>query len=166
MLNPDCPPAVNKIEHYKKKFGLSTERLTQMTQRMKSVGEEEGIHFSYGGDLGNSFDAHRLVWLGQQQGKEDATMSALFAAYFEQEKNPADHSVLLAAGATAGLTGVQEMLSSSQGASEVKGELATKARGVSGVPHFIVDDTYEISGAQEAPVFVQLFKRLAATRPG
>ena len=82
---------MNKLEHYKKKFGPS--RVEAMVPHMIATGRSEGIEFSYGGNIGNTLDSHRLAYQAREEGGsalQDTVMELLFQAYFENEKSMGD----------------------------------------------------------------------------
>jgi predicted DsbA family dithiol-disulfide isomerase len=162
-LNPDAGKSVNKQQMYESKFGK--ERTAMMQERLSGIGKAEGINFKYGGNTGNTRDSHRLVQLGKTKGPEMQTrvIEELFAAYFENEKDITTKEVLTEAGVKAGLDEkeVKEWLNSDKGGPEVDKEVQQARRQhVTGVPHFTINDQYEVGGAQEPVTFVQLFERL------
>lgn len=162
FLDPTLPTGKgkNKLEHYNKKFGPS--RVAAMVPRMQATGKEEGIEFSYGGNVGNTMDSHRLIALAKTQGKTDAVVEALMSSYFEKEKALSDTEVLVAAAKTAGVEGAEAMLDSDKFKDEVLSEvrMARNDYGVSGVPFFIFDDKFAFSGAQPAETIVRVLKQV------
>jgi len=70
---------------------------------MKSIGQEEGINFSYGGTLGSTIDSHRLVEWAAERGKEDEVIEQLFKLYFEEEGNIVDLQELASVAGKIGL---------------------------------------------------------------
>ncbi|MCJ1308639.1 hypothetical protein MMC25_002292 [Agyrium rufum] len=163
-LNPDSPKqSVDKRAYYKSKFG--PERTEAMFDRLSSIGKEVGIDFKYGGRTGNTRDSHRLIQLAKTKGPETQTkvVEGLFRSYFEMEQDITSHEVLKSAGVQAGLeeAEVREWLESDKGGKEVDEEvLEAQIRGVSGVPNFVLQDKYEIGGAQDAGMFVKVFERV------
>lgn len=90
-------------------------------------------------------------------------IEALFAAYFENEKDITAQSTLLDAATKAGLDEAEakEWLESGKGGPEVDKEVQDAvAQNIHGVPNFTINDQFEIGGAQEPAAFVQLFERL------
>lgn len=156
---------VNKMDRYKAKFGV--DRLPRMVEYMKSIGKEEGINFSYGGDMSQTTDSHRLIALAEKEGGEqlqNKVVNALFRAYFEQEQNVGSLDVLVNVAKEAGMDSgnVRAYLLTDQGTAEVKRDIEKAYnKGVTGVPFFTVDNKYGISGAQEPGAFVELFEELA-----
>ena len=123
-----------------------------MQRMLSSIGKENGINFKYGGRTGNTRDSHRLVQLGKEKSPEIQTrvMEHLFRAYFEEEKDITSDQVLLEAGTKAGLNEaeVKKLLASNQMGDLVDEEvLAAQMGRISGVPHFVIQNRYEIGGA-------------------
>ncbi len=127
------------------------------------------INFSYGGTIGNTVNSHRLIEFSKQasQGggaKTDALVNALFTRYFEQEKDISADETLISAAQEAGLPASKEELTtflrSDALRKEVEAEMAHAAQaGVTGVPHFVINGKYAVSGAQEPDTFLHIFKK-------
>ena len=170
QLNAAAPKGkgVNKMEMYLEKFGKS--RMDTMLPQMQETGLKEGINFSYGGYTGNTFDSHRLIWKAKEVGGidlQDKVVESLFKAYFEEEKSMGDLSVLIdCANRVEGMmddVSVKEFLEqSNNGKNETLKELEEYRRvyGVSGVPFFIFNDKYSLSGAQPPDEILSVFKKL------
>mmetsp|Transcript_48588 Transcript_48588/g.112601 ORF Transcript_48588/g.112601 Transcript_48588/m.112601 type:complete len:183 (+) Transcript_48588:83-631(+) len=159
QLNPKAPggEGVNKMQMYKEKFGPA--KAESIIPMMVATGKKEGINFSYGGNVGNTYDSHRLINFAAKQGKQDEIVEELFHNYFEEEKCLSDRSILLAAAQKVGLTGAQEMLERGGEAAEVDADLRKyQGGGINGVPHFIVDGRYHESGAIEPTAFRRIFE--------
>lgn len=164
QLNSRAPPAVNKLDMYNRKFG--PERVAKMIPYMTEVGKGDGISFSYGGDTGNTFDSHRMIEKAKRIGgqeQQDKVVEELFKAYFEQEKNLADRAVLLDAWKKAGLAEEDAgFLETEELTREVRGDVEQWSGVTSGgVPFFVVDGKYTLSGAQEPETFVRCFEKIA-----
>lgn len=155
---------VSKIERYTRKFG--PERVRMMLPQMQKVGLEDGIHFSYGGLIGNTMNSHRLItWCGEKFGfdKQNELVEELFKNYFEQEKNIADLRVLQAAADKCVLPGADEILQNPDAYRANVHELIQKwqvNRGIHGVPHFFVEK-YQYGGAQPPEMFLDTFNEIA-----
>ena len=137
-----------------------------MLPQMIETGKQEGINFSYGGKIGSTFDSHRLLYYVKQQEnggkKQNDLINVLFHAYFEQEQDLADHEVLIKAAEQVGFhrNQIKEFLQSNQYKHEVQEEIERNQRnGISGVPHFRINDRIEISGAQDSQLFIQAFRK-------
>ncbi|KAF9164118.1 hypothetical protein DFQ26_001808 [Actinomortierella ambigua] len=162
---------IKKLDMYARKFG--PDRSTQVQQRMIQVGEGDGIHFTYEGNIVNTMMSHRLIKYAtdydnkqQQSGtpshRQDAIVEELFKDYFESNKCGELESLVEAA-AKVGFDRdeIRAYLSSDQGVQEIKQEIAhARAEGVQGVPHFTIQDKYVLSGAQEPSTFAEVFGRV------
>lgn len=165
QLNDSLPKGkgLNKMEMYKEKFG--EERIQSMIPYMQSIGDECGIKFSYGGNIGNTFDSHRFIWKARDSDGgelQNKLVDALFAAYFENEQSLSDPAVLRACASTAGLdSGITESLLNDEtiGKDAVRRELIEfrSKWNCSGVPLFIVNGQYPLSGAQPPEAFCEIF---------
>jgi len=162
-LQPDAGKSIDKQQYYYNKFG--EQRTRMMFERLAGIGKEDGIDFKFGGKTGNTRDSHRLIQLAKSKGPEKQTkvVEELFKAYFEEEKDITSHEVLEGAGKRAGLDEgeVKEMLKGNRGGDQVDEEVKhAQMMNVGGVPHFTIQDMFELSGAQEPQAFVQLFERV------
>src|SRR2546426_1052263 len=105
QLNPTMPKnGISRRDYRTKKLG-SWERSLELDAQMAAAGEAEGIHFSFDRTerTPNTLDAHRLIWLADQQGIQDAVMEALFRAYFTEGRDISDRQTLLDVVAEVGL---------------------------------------------------------------
>ncbi|HEV2796621.1 MAG TPA: DsbA family oxidoreductase [Nocardioides sp.] len=113
---------------------------------------------------------HTSVMLARKYGQspqgaqqmQDRVEEALFAAYFTEARNIADHAVLREVAVTAGLDGarVDEVLGSREFEDEVRADVEqAQAYGATGVPFFVIDQKYAVSGAQPTEVFTQVLER-------
>jgi len=160
----------NKLERYERKFG-GAQRLDGMVRAMRERGEAESppIKFSYGGDVAQTTDSHRLMELAYEKGGEKAQrrlFERMCEEYFEREHHLADFELLATCAADAGFCTREEaleFLDSGKLTAEVEqGYRMAQARGISGVPFFLFDGKYAVSGAQEKGVFVEVLKQLAS----
>ncbi|EFJ49696.1 hypothetical protein VOLCADRAFT_80613 [Volvox carteri f. nagariensis] len=165
QLNPDAPKeGVVKLEFYNQKFGAA--QVAQMMPRMARTFAEEGLQYSVGGLLGNTLSSHRLIAWSEQFGadKQNALVEELFQNYFCQEKHISDRGVLLAAAVQVGLPadGAAAVLDDPQAhLQEVQQQLA-RGRGVGGVPFFIINKSYKLSGAQPPEHFEEVFEEICS----
>ena len=165
QLNPHSPKqGVNKRDYYISRFG--PERVAMMIPRLTDVGKSIGIDFSFGGLTGNTRDSHRLIYLaGAKHGVEmqNEVVEQLGKAYFENEGDITDLEMLTAAAVEAGLDReeVQGWLKSDLGGKEVDAQaIEARATGVTGVPNFVLQDKYEIGGAQDPEAFLKVFEKI------
>ncbi|KAL6244925.1 hypothetical protein RBB50_008453 [Rhinocladiella similis] len=161
---PFPAPSRPRREHYAAKFG--PERAKQIEAMMTQTAAGEGLNFKFGGMTGISRNGHRLVHWAQHHGGEDAqndVMLGLWRRYFEQEVDITTLETLVEIGLEAGLGTKEEIkayLESGKDGEEVD-RIAEEARlkGISGVPNYEINDTWEVSGAQEPLAFRRLFLR-------
>jgi len=182
QLNPWIPAeGMDRAEYRKAKFG-SAERSTGMDGRLQAVGREEGIELAFDKitRTPNTFDAHRLIWLARQRGRQIELVDALFRAYFQEGQDIGDHAVLTALAAEAGLDAeqVRTFLASQEAVYEVDEEESVgRSLGIDGVPFFLFAGKYGVSGAQPAEVMANVIQQvvdleaeseaeLAAVAPG
>jgi len=166
-LNPAMPEdGLPRDEYLAAKFG-GLEALRQAEQRIVNLGTEAGIHFRF--DLirksPNTRAAHVLSRIAAEHGRQAEVQEALFVAYFEAGEDIGDQATLLRIATTAGLDAgtVRERLVSRRDWPQLDTlENELRAAGVSGVPFFIFDRRYAVSGAQETVAFEQALDRAAA----
>jgi predicted DsbA family dithiol-disulfide isomerase len=165
-LNPEMPKAgVDRRAYRSAKFG-SWQRSQALDAQVAAVGRAEGLVFNHDkmARTPNTVDAHRLIWLAGQQGKQDVVVEELFAAYFNEGRDIGDPTVLADIGASAGLdrTRIRAMLASDEGLAEVRSELqrALNLR-VSGVPTVLVDGVPLFSGAIRADLMEAELRKAA-----
>ena len=170
QLNPDMKtePEKNINDYLAEIKGWSSEQAKEMNERVTGIAKAVGLKYDLGkAVVANSFDAHRLTQFAKAHGKGDAAEECLFKAYFMEGKNIADHATLVSLGLEIGLeqVEVQQMLSGNNYAMEVKKDiLEARQIGVSGVPFFVIDNKYGISGAQERETFLQALNQAWAER--
>ena len=167
QLNPDMPAeGVERLPYLVAKFG-SEERVAEIFTTIEQAGEAEGIQFVFDqiGRTPNTVDSHRLIEFAGQRGAQDGVVEALFRRYFEQGEDISDHGVLTAAGVDGGLDEpeLRRYLDGSDGVEEIKRESEAASRaGISGVPCFIFERRYAVTGAQTPDVFERVFELAAA----
>ena len=169
QLNPTMPKeGMDRTAYLEAKFGsLATFR--QLEEHVQAAGASERITFAFEkiARTPNTFAAHRLIWLGEREGCQDAVVDALFRGYFEEGADIGSSAVLVQLAAQAGLPdeSVERLLRSDEGTAEVKAEESAGHKlGIRGVPYFVLDGTYAISGAQPVDIFVSALKRVAGDR--
>jgi predicted DsbA family dithiol-disulfide isomerase len=110
----------------------------------------------------NTIDAHRLIWFAGQKGVQDATMEAVFKAYFIEGRDIGDHAILADCAAEAGLdrAEVTGFLASDLADPEMRAaDQAAREAGVSGVPSFFLDGYGLFSGAMPAETIANALRR-------
>ncbi len=168
QLNPTMPKdGISRREYRTKKFG-SWERSLELDAQVAAAGQAEGITFAFDRieRTPNTLDAHRLIWLADKEGVQDAVVEALFRAYFTEGRDISNRQTLIDVVAEAGLDRgkAEGLLSSADGQEAIREahELARRVR-VEGVPFFIVNDQFTLSGAQPPEAFLEAFKQAGRT---
>ncbi|RVT79722.1 DsbA family oxidoreductase [Flavobacterium sufflavum] len=154
----------NLVEHlaekYRKDKDWAIETLENMTQNAANSGLE--FHFEKS-VMANSFHAHRLLHLAKKQNLGSQLKELLFKAYFTNGEDVNNKETLKQIGIQAGLdpNKIDEVLNSNSYADEVQQDmLAAQKIGVQGVPFFIFDNKYAISGAQHVETFVKTLEKV------
>lgn len=148
--------------------GMSPEKIAAVTQRVDQVGKSVGIEFSWGGKIGSTRDAHRLIHLGRESGESeevlDRLVEGLFEAYHVKERDIADAGVLREIAVEAGIEGdvVDGWLGGGRGGKEVDEEAErNKVRvGGRGVPYFVIGGVHVVDGAQDLGEFFKAFVKV------
>jgi predicted DsbA family dithiol-disulfide isomerase len=151
----DVPPA----ERLAAKYGMTVEQAQQANDRLTGTAAEEGLEFHLDeARSGNSMDAHRLLHLAAHAGLQGQLKERFLRAYFTERVAIGDPSELARLAVETGLdaAAVTRVLESDEYAEDVRAdEEQAHSYGISGVPFFVVDDRYGISGAQPTDLFTQ-----------
>ena len=164
QLNPGMPPeGIARMQYRTAKFG-SLERSRQLDLQVARVGADEEINFAFDriSRTPNTFRAHRLIRLGTLEGVGNTVVEGLFRAYFVDAADVGDPDVLTVVASEAGIDAslARHFLESEDGAAEVCAEEEEIRRlGVTGVPLFVIDDRFQISGAQPSEILVETLLR-------
>jgi len=163
-LDPTAPAHGHELSTgvLARKYGRPEAEMRQMQQQLIDLAAEEGLAFRLFDTVHtNTVDAHRLLHLALEAGGpalQRELKEALLSAYFEQAEDVGDHDVLARIAVGVGLdeARVREVLAGREYADAVAADVAARAYGATGVPFFVVDRAYGISGAQPAEVFAQV----------
>jgi len=164
-LNPNAEfqPEGTLEEALARKYGVSLEQAHAMNARVVDAAAGEGLQYRF--DIarrGNTFDAHRLIHLAAADGLQAAMKERLMAAYFMEGRAIGDRDTLVE---LAGEVGVdpgraRAALDSDEYADDVRADEREAAElGITGVPFFVINRRYGVSGAQPPEV---MLKALAA----
>ena len=152
-------PEVNAIDHIAEIKGISHEQAEGMHRHVTQVAKEIGLDFDFEKNVvANSFNAHRLIQFAKTKGLANEVEEALFKAHFTEGKNIDDKEILVKTSVAIGLdeNETREMLASDDFSTEVKqDEKQAQNFGINGVPFFILNNKYAVSGAQSPDVFLQ-----------
>jgi predicted DsbA family dithiol-disulfide isomerase len=147
QLNPDLETneAQNTLDYLSQTKGWTQAQTIQMTAQVAAMGREEGLNFDFTQTVvANTKKAHRLLHLAKEKGKQDALKESLFQAYFIEGKNIDQQEVLLHCADSVGLD---------SDAAIDQDVYESRLIGVQGVPFFVFDRKFGISGAQPDEVF-------------
>jgi predicted DsbA family dithiol-disulfide isomerase len=155
-LDPEAPPRreLSSTEHLAKKYGMPLAQAVTSQQRITTIASAEGLEYDLGASKGgNSFDAHRLLHLAAATGFQGELKERLLRAYFSEGEAIGEPDVLERIAVETGLDAaeVTDLLTGDRFAAEVRDdEQRARALGINGVPFFVIDERYGISGAQPA----------------
>jgi len=164
-LDPTAPPGVTSptVEMLAEKYAMTAVQAEQAQRQMEQRAAADGLTFRMSGlRSGSTRDAHRLLQLAKATGRQDQLMERLQRAYFTEQDSIFDHESLTRLAVEAGLDrdGVAEVLTGDQYADHVDtDEAMARAIGATGVPLFVIDRRYGISGAQPAEVITDVLER-------
>lgn len=167
QLNPAAPrdQATNRRDMLMQKYRLSPAQVDEMDARMTRTAAAEGLDYHLEGTVsGNTFDAHQLVHLAFDRGKQDAVIERLYRAYFTERRSLFDQASLIELAAEAGLDPAEAQAALREGryAAAVQADIdAARQLGATGVPFFVIDERYGVSGAQSPEVFLDVLTKAA-----
>jgi predicted DsbA family dithiol-disulfide isomerase len=167
-LNPQMGrDGVDAVEHLVDKLRVPREQIEHNQEAIRARGAELGFVFDMQKRkrIYNTFDAHRLLFWADNEGKQRPLKRALLAAYFTEGRDVGDHAVLADIAANVGLDEkrAQQILESSEFANEVRErEHFYTSHGIHGVPAIIINDKHLIEGGQPPEVFEQVLRQVVA----
>jgi predicted DsbA family dithiol-disulfide isomerase len=155
------------VEHITQKYGSSLEQQLQSREMIRQRGEDVGFQFdmSKRKRIHNTFDAHRLLYWAEEQGRQRDLKMALFKSYFTDGDDPSSHEVLARVAGEVGLDPEEaaRILASDTYAAEVREREQQFLRaGINSVPAIIINERYLISGGQPPEVFEQALRQIVA----
>jgi predicted DsbA family dithiol-disulfide isomerase len=164
-LDPTAPADVTTptVELLADKYGMSRARASQAQREMEERAAGDGLTFRLA-DLrsGNTRDAHRLIQLAKDRGRQEALVERLHRAFFTEQDSVFDHEALTRLAVEVGLDRdeVGSVLSGNAYTDHVEtDEAMASALGATGVPLFLIDRKYGISGAQPAATIADVLTR-------
>jgi len=150
-----------------RKYGMTLEQARQTREQVTRTAAQDGLEFHLeAAHSGNTFDAHRLIHFARRTGHAGAMKERLLRAYFTEARAIGDHDVLLELAAEVGLDpdATRDALSSDAMAEEVRADEAwARQLGIHGVPFFVFDERFAVSGAQSAEVLLNVLRRTVET---
>ena len=169
-LDPEAPRRRDgsAAEHLARKYGMSEEQVASSWARLTELAAAEGVEYHLDRTQGgSSFDAHRLIHLGAEHGRQDEVKERFLRAYFTEGEAIGEPSVLRRLAIEAGLPAgdTDDVLATDRFAAEVR-EDEDRARllGINGVPFFAIDERYGVSGAQSSELLFDAISTAWAER--
>lgn len=157
-------PDDNLVDHLAEKYRKVTDWAKEMLDNMTQNAANSGLDFHFEkAIMANSLKAHQLLHLAKKYKLGDALKELLFKAYLTDGKDVNDNNTLLDLALAAGLptAEIEEVLSSDRYVDEVRSDIAeANAIGVQGVPFFVFDNKYAVSGAQHVETFVKTLEKV------
>ncbi len=164
-LDPGAPASAlgDPVERLAAKYGMSRADAQAAQARVTANAAAEGLDFHLDrARSGNTFDAHRLLHHALSTGRQDQMKERLMAAYFVEGRSIGDREVLVEVATEVGLdeATVREVLGSGAFGDAVRhDEQEARRLNITGVPFFVIDRAYGISGAQPAELIASALRR-------
>ncbi|QPC81866.1 DsbA family oxidoreductase [Phototrophicus methaneseepsis] len=165
QLDPSAPqePSDSLNDMLMKKMGVDRSRVEAMQAHVTQLAAQEGLEYHLDdAKLVNSMDAHRLIHLAAHHGLQGDMKERLQRAYFTEGLVVSDEETLVQLAVEVGLDAaeVREMLAGDAYAADVRADIRrAQMIGVNGVPFFVFDERYAISGAQPSDLFLETLER-------
>lgn len=170
MLNPEMPPeGMDRREYLSAKFG-DAQQVVKAYLPVQEAADEAGLAF----DLSQitrtpaTLNAHRLIHWAGLEGRQTAVVSALFRGYFAEGADIGDNEVLVELGRRAGMDGdiLRRLLGTDEDAEMIRNrDREIRARGLTGVPGFIIGGEHVLLGAQPMTVWQSVIDQLTGAQP-
>lgn len=164
QLDPTLPEHYDgtELEYLSQRKGMPEARVAEMFEHVAEVAAGEGLAYDFGNVVvANSFPGHELLHLAKERGQDgaaDAVKEALLSAHFEQGKDIGSREVLVEVGTAAGLSEaeINAALDAGTYRDSVRADVReAQTLGIQGVPFFVFDRKYGVSGAQPSELFAQ-----------
>lgn len=168
QLDPTAPKVsdVSMNELLAKKYGMSAQQAAAANNRVSTLAAGEGLEYHLEkARYANTFDAHRLIQLAAERGVQDEVEERFFRAYFSEGEALGDTETLVRLASEAGIEPeeARAVLAGNEYAEAVREDIEeAREIGIQGVPFFILDEKYGISGAQATEVFKQALDQVWA----
>lgn len=165
QLDPGIEAGSNKnvYQYLSERKGFSYDQSVQMHKQVVDTAKAVGLEYNFDkAVVANSFDAHRLIQFAKTKGLGDAAEERLFSAYFTEGKDFGDHVTLVALANEIGLNEAEiaDVLKSDAYKENVENDIDEAAQiGIRGVPFFVFNRKYAVSGAQAPDVFANALQQ-------
>lgn len=165
QLAPEIKTQIDKNMHQflSEHKGLSIEQAKGMNDHVQQLARQVGLTYNFERSVvANSFNAHRFTHFSKQSNRQNEAEEILFRSYFTDGKNIDDYQTLIELGKEMGLDAeaLQTALENGSYADNVRADIdEARQVGVRGVPFFVVNRKYAISGAQESNAFLRALQK-------
>jgi len=165
QLNPTMPKdGMDRREYLETKFG-GQDGAMKVYSQIDQTARDMGLELNFAGirRTPNTIDAHRLILWAGIEGKQNVVVDRLFKAYFKEGRDISEHSVLVRIASAAGMDGdaVRTLLKGDANIEDIrKRDAKSRESGVQGVPCFVIDNHYVVSGAQPIEMWEQVIKEI------
>ncbi len=164
QLQPDAREVVRTDEMLASKYKVDKEHVAAMQANVCSIADGEGLCYDLSETLsGNTADAHRLILWAEEIGQGDELLEVIYSAYFEKKQSIFTHDDLVALALSVGIeeAPARELLLSDRFADQVNEDQdLARQLGANGVPFYVIDMKFGISGAQPQEHFDSIFTTL------
>lgn len=166
QLNPNAPKVMNGAANisFAKGHGTTPEAATEKFKMFVEQAKTVGLKYDYENiQLTNTFDAHRVAKFANSKGLESEISERFMSAYFTEGLNIADSETLVKLGVEVGLDKqeLKDVIDSNQYTDLVNEQISEGRKvGVQGVPFFVLNNKYGVSGAQQEDYFIQVLDHL------
>ena len=165
-LAPDTPLdfSGSEVDFLVKHKGMPADQVEQMLGQMTELAAEDGLAFNFGAVRhANTARAHRILHLAKERGLQQELQERLFKAYFEEGAEMSDPDTLARLGEDVGIPGeeVRAALESEEYGEAVQRDIQrARSLGVNGVPFYLLDQKYGVSGAQSSAAFENVLEQV------
>lgn len=166
QLNPAAQEVVSTKKHLAEKYQMGQAQVEQMQAQVCAIADGEGLCYNLDETLsGNTKNAHRLLLWAGQFGKQDELLEIMYSTYFEKSGSLFDQEALMALVDQVGLSvdDATQMLASNEYDQQVEQDQQIAHQlGANGVPFYVIDMKFGISGAQPQEVFNETLSKALA----
>ena len=168
QLNPDQPRGLRTThdEYLAAKLGTTKAQVHELNARVVGLAAAEGLAYDFDRyQVINTFDSHRVAHLGAAHGLGDAITERFLSGQLEQGEVLDDPETLVRLGSEVGVPAeeIRDVLTTDRYAAEVRADYQeARSLGIQGVPFFVIDRRYGISGAQPTELFIQALTQARA----
>lgn len=165
QLDPDATsqPGIDLYDYLAKRKGQTRHWAIEMHKNVTDMAKENGLEYHFEkAVLANSYDAHRLIHLAKKYNSGNEAEERIFKAYFTEGKDIANKETLTLLGKEIGLNEeeLKDVLNSDKFGDDVRADIEEAQNiGVRGVPFFVFNRQFAVSGAQPVEIFTETLNK-------